>query len=1060
MIDPRQITPLLTNTIVNRKLAKGPAGDVYLVTRRMDDKQLALKHLSIPASEAQTQALIYSGAVKTETQAHRYYENQVKDLKAELLQINNIKNGSNILKFRGYQVDQKFIGSGYDVYLLSDYCKNLTEYVAEHPLTKLEALNLAIDLCSALEQYRTAGLIHRDVHPRNIYAGSGNHFMIGDLGVVQISELEYSSMPDALITEYTAPEILDPSASLNETMDVYSVGVVLYEIYNGGKLPESESRRFPRTPSDSLPQPEYADVALSEIILKACAFNPASRYQSPSEMKQALVLYLQRGGANNQRLVPAPVVEEAPAEEPEETAEAEEFTEVAEGASETESPAIDADSIAAAVIAAEAAEAVDLTDVSEIASADVYEEPAEPVAPRRSLNDLGEDEMMIPCEDEITIEEFMANLRKNTGIEVVSMDSEGNMSAVPGYETEETLPEDTEYVESADNRASGEPVSEITVPEYVPEPVETSPEMEDTADAIAAAVNGIVNSDVPVDPKLASPNMSLPVQEEYVEEEPLPEPQHQRRRSRRHAEPEPVYDDGYENGEEDMDDDEEQEGGSTWKKVLIAVIVLLVLAGGSFAFYTFKTDTVNNISPQVMSSTSVVITASTKNSSPMEVICSTPTGEVARVPYTADGATFTDLNPNTTYSFTLASTDGKVILGTKTTEAKTREMTNLNGFAASSVSAVSATLALSGTGPVPESWIVTLTSDSGENITAESSDIPIVVEGLTPETTYTATIAKSDGDILGGTTECTFTTMEYTTLATFETTEVTTSSVSLAWAYAGTVPDRWTVTCNGSDGTSTSQDVNGTECVLDGLVSGETYTISLSCPSLKTTELSTMEVKIPSVTITGITSTANEDGHVEVDWEYTSDIVPESWTVSYAYVTSTGETTPPTTITCTEPHAVLKDLLPSTTYSISVIAAEDFTVDGTTETTCLTADAETFTDYGCSNANLTLYISEDNTDGLIYESIFFTTQQHISFALEVSYEVTEEDKTVDRTYVIRDYDGNPVKVYTGEGHWSGTYTVMKHTGEIPNTIETPGDYTLEIYFNNQFVASAGFTVTE
>lgn len=1046
MIDPRQITPLLTNTTVDKRLAKGPGGDVYLVTRRVDDKKLALKHLSIPVSDSETQALIYSGAVKNESQAQRYYESKVKDLKAELLLINNIKNSTNLLKFRGYQVDQKFIGSGYDVYLLSDYCQNLTDYIAAHPLTKLEALNLAIDLCSALEQLRGAGLVHMDVHPRNIFRGSSSHFMVGDLGVAPLSELQYSSIPDSKITEYTAPEVTGGNATLSETMDVYSIGVVLYEIYNGG-LPRNSEGKFVRKASKPLAEPEYADVALSEIILKACEYDPDNRYQSPSEMKQALALYLQRGGATNEFLLPQPEktpepVVEAPAE----------------------SAPVDADAIAAAVIAAEDAQAVDLTDVSEIISADVAAAREEEKVPTRSLNELGEDELLLPCNEEISLEEFMANLRKNTGIEVMSMDNAGNMTAVPGYETEESLPEDTEFVESADNRMPildniQEGDNSEEVPADTDAPVSDS-NLEEAADAIAAAVQGLTESEE--QPELPYVPETLEEEPEDVPEE-VPVSRPARRRGQRRPEAAPAYDDSYENGEESLEDDEEEtEGGSVWKKVLIAVIVLLVLAGGSFTFYTFKTDTVNSVESEVMSSTSVVITTDTKNDSSLEVVCSTPTGEVARVPYTQNGAVFTDLNPNTTYTFTLASTDGKVLLGTKTTEAKTREMTNLSGFAASSVSAVSATLALSGTGPVPDSWVVTLTSAAGENITAESSEIPVVVEGLTPETTYTATISRKDGDLLGGTTECTFTTMEYTTLATFDTTSVTNSSVSLAWSYAGTVPDCWTITCVGSDGTSTSQDVNGTECVLDGLVSGETYFITLSCPSLKATELSTLEILIPSVTITDITSTTNEDGDIEVQWEYTGDIEPKTWTVSYAYIDSTGNPASPATVVCDEPKATLSGLLPDTTYEITVVGADEFTVDGIMSTTCLTAKAETFTDYGCSDPELTLYVRENNPDKLEDSTTTFTTQQHVSFALEVSYDVSEEDKSVNSTYVIRDAEGYPVKVYVGEKarQWSGTYTVMRHTGDIPAEFETPGEYTLEIYFNNQFVASADFTVTE
>ena len=116
MIDPRRVTPLLTNMSVDREIGRGPNGTVYQVTRRLDGKKLALKHISIPANDAQTSALIYAGAVSDEAEANRYYSLQVQDIKSELLQLNGIENAPNLLKFRGYQVDQKIIGIGFDVY--------------------------------------------------------------------------------------------------------------------------------------------------------------------------------------------------------------------------------------------------------------------------------------------------------------------------------------------------------------------------------------------------------------------------------------------------------------------------------------------------------------------------------------------------------------------------------------------------------------------------------------------------------------------------------------------------------------------------------------------------------------------------------------------------------------------------------------------------------------------------------------------------------------------------------------------------------------------------------
>lgn len=85
--------------------------------------------------------------------------------------------------------------------------------------------------------------------------------------------------------------------------------------------------------------------------------------------------------------------------------------------------------------------------------------------------------------------------------------------------------------------------------------------------------------------------------------------------------------------------------------------------------------------------------------------------------------------------------------------------------------------------------------------------------------------------------------------------------------------------------------------------------------------------------------------------------------------------------------------------------------------------------------------------------------QHIAFAVEASYEETEEQKTAKPLYVIRDSKGSPMLVYSTAGReWNGNWTVVKHTGNLPEMPQTPGNYTFEIYYDGDLLASANFTV--
>jgi hypothetical protein len=85
-------------------------------------------------------------------------------------------------------------------------------------------------------------------------------------------------------------------------MDIYAAGLVLYQAYNNGELPFNDEIQ----PGDKLPAPLYADYEIGEIILKACAPIPDDRWQDPTEMRQAIINYMQRNGAMDTPIVPMP----------------------------------------------------------------------------------------------------------------------------------------------------------------------------------------------------------------------------------------------------------------------------------------------------------------------------------------------------------------------------------------------------------------------------------------------------------------------------------------------------------------------------------------------------------------------------------------------------------------------------------------------------------------------------------------------------------------------------------------------------------------------------------
>lgn len=313
MSEPKLISPLLDNFVMGGAISDHDGVRCYPAMREESDDKYIVKTITIPASSRQLDALLLTGAYPDAQAARSYFESLVNDVENEALVLRHLSKLEGFLAYEGHQVVPAEDGIGFDVYLLSTYKRSLAKYFRQKPMTHLGAVNLGIDLCAAMTACRQAGCLYIDLKPENIFITDDGRYCIGDLGFVPISSLKYASIPDKYRSSYTAPEMADPFATLNESVDIYAIGLILYQAYNNNSLPFTGN-----APAEVLPSPEYADYEMAEIILKACAPDPADRWSNPKEMGQALVAYMQRNGANDTPIVPPavfPVEEPAVAEE-------------------------------------------------------------------------------------------------------------------------------------------------------------------------------------------------------------------------------------------------------------------------------------------------------------------------------------------------------------------------------------------------------------------------------------------------------------------------------------------------------------------------------------------------------------------------------------------------------------------------------------------------------------------------------------------------------------------------------------------------------------------------
>ncbi len=143
------------------------------------------------------------------------------------------------------------------------------------------ALRLYVQILEALEYTHRRGIIHRDLKPANIMVENGEHIKITDFGLAGILEKEagtHLTRTNMVMgtVDYMAPEQRRDSSSVDQRADIYSLGVILYEMLTG-RLPMG---CFPR-PSELRPEiPRFLDG----IVMRCLAVDVDKRYQSVEEL--------------------------------------------------------------------------------------------------------------------------------------------------------------------------------------------------------------------------------------------------------------------------------------------------------------------------------------------------------------------------------------------------------------------------------------------------------------------------------------------------------------------------------------------------------------------------------------------------------------------------------------------------------------------------------------------------------------------------------------------------------------------------------------------------------
>lgn len=316
MLD-HKVSPLLDAMEVGECFAQHDGASCYVIRHPESGRAFVLKHISIPAGAEQAEALLLTGAYANEEEADAYYRREAEALVQEAENRKRLLECPYILPFLGVQMEKKE-GVGYDIYAVLPKRNSLETYLSENAVSHLRGINMGIDLCVALSALREEGYVHGNLKPGNVFFSDTGRFLLGDFGLISTEDMQYAILPEQYRSCYSAPELNGILGGLNPTVDIYSLGMILYRIYNGNHAPFEDEQTTPkaadakRVAGEALPAPIYADYELAAIICKACAFDPADRYQDPNEMRVELEQYMRRNAVSDHLIVPPLVTDGTP----------------------------------------------------------------------------------------------------------------------------------------------------------------------------------------------------------------------------------------------------------------------------------------------------------------------------------------------------------------------------------------------------------------------------------------------------------------------------------------------------------------------------------------------------------------------------------------------------------------------------------------------------------------------------------------------------------------------------------------------------------------------------
>lgn len=997
MSEPKLISPMLDNFSMGDPISDRNGVRCCPAMEHYSDAKYIVKIISVPADPSKLDALLLSGAYPDKDAALAYYSMLADDVMHEARLLEELSQLDGFMPFDACQIEPMEDGNGYDVYLLSSYGTTLQRRIRNGTLTHLEALNLGLDLCNALTVARRSGYLYADLKPSNVYITTERGYRIGDLGFIKLDGLKYTSLPERYRSQYTAPEITDAYSSLNSTLDIYAVGLILYQVFNNGMLPFSGDN----APAEDFPAPAFADYEMAEIILKACSPNPEDRWQEPVDMGKALVEYMQRNGAHDAPITPisqsddAPLAETAPQDE-----------EAVTGAYEA-------------------------TD----------ESPAEPEDPSETPIETEDNSEESPAEEAIPITEES----------IFTEDDDGNLTFISDAEDDETLPDEedsqvdydeisdevSDMMQQADELIAHEAPDPVVQPDPIdvpiPPPIELSteePNAEENSEASEAGSNEVESADAH-----EGENEIAVV-------------------------PEPEAPDTTENDDTEEAPKKKKHVGKWILNSALALLAVILIIIGCFYYRHYYLQPIDAILLEGSEEGELTVLVTTSfDTSKLIVVCSDTYGNKLESPVINGRASFTGLSPNSAYTVKVVPTGFHRLTGDTSAAYTTPVQTTITQLTAvTGAEEGSIIIGFAIDGPDADQWCISYIGDDGNIKEMNFAGHTVTLNGFTVGNTYTFKLKAANGQSITGNTEVSYTASKLVKAEDLMITGCIDNTLTASWnAPDGQIVENWTVRCyseSGFDETKVISDTTASFQIEDITAS---YTVEVTASGMSVSERTYAAAN--STTVTNFHAEETESNTLSLNWECGS-IPSGGWKLLYTVDGSAAQeincTENTASISPVIPGAKYRfTLQPADGTSVlggvlayKVAEPELFDAYGTS--------AEKLEFLMCCPPS---YYGWDRWD--VPNSDYrteFVAGEKAGFAIENHGDYSNSDSRLDALFVVRDENGAVLDASVTTHNWDDMWTWGYCELDIPFIPQAAGNYSVSVFFNNEIVVEVNFTV--